>query len=48
MNYILSKIFHGKAIAFDGISEVIFSQHNKPTTAEKLADIGKVISMITT
>ena len=41
MNYILSKIFHGKAIAFDGMSDIIFTPHNKPITAEKLASIWK-------
>ena len=41
MSYILSKVFHGKAIAFDGISDILFTRKNKPLTAEKLANIWK-------
>ena len=39
MDYILSKVFHGKAIAFDGVTDILFSRSNKPNTAVKLGDI---------
>ena len=39
MDYILEKVFHGKAIAFDGVTDILFTRKNKPATAEKLADI---------
>ncbi len=39
MDYILSKLYHGKAIAFDGITDILFTSNNKPVTAAKLGDI---------
>jgi len=48
MDYILSKIYHGKVIAFDGISDIIFTRSNKPITAEKLAPYGRVTQRNTT
>jgi len=41
MDYILSKLFNGKAIASDAVSDILFSKANKPVTATKLADIWK-------
>jgi len=39
MDYILSKLFSGKAISFDGTTDIIFSKENKPKTANKLNNI---------
>ena len=39
MDYILSKIYDGKAIAFDGITDTLFSKDNKSMTAKKLNNI---------
>ena len=41
MDYILSKLFHGKAIAFDAVTDILFNKTNKPVTAIKLADVWK-------
>ena len=39
MEYITSKIYSGKAGAFDGITDILFKTINKPITTQKLRDI---------
>ena len=39
MEYITSKIYSGKAGAFDGITDILFNTVNKPITTQKLRDI---------
>lgn len=43
MDYILSKLFAGKATSFDGVSDILFSQANKPVATNKLIDIWSTV-----